>query len=59
MSKEKLKGLQKYSEDLKNKLGFPTPAKHQNSPETYRQFLNRELDSVSKKIEYLKSVQTK
>ena len=53
MSKEKLNSLNKYSQDLKNKLTSITPEKHKDHPDTYKNFLERELSQTSKKIEEL------
>ena len=54
MSKEKLISLTKYADDLKSKLQAGPTKKHVNHPASYKLFLERELDSVSKKIETLK-----
>lgn len=54
MNKEKLVNLLKYSEDLKNKLSSPVPAKHINHPESYKLFLKNEIRLADKKITSLK-----
>lgn len=54
MSKEKLKSLSKYSEELKNKKSASTPEKHKGHPESYLRYLDRELEQVNKKIASLK-----
>jgi hypothetical protein len=59
MSKEKVMRLQKYATDLKNKLEAPTPEKHKASPKNYKQFLERELQAVTRKIADLALVATK
>ncbi len=51
MTKEKYNNLIKYVNDLKNKLGGQLPAKHKNRKVAYHQFLNREIEQASKKIE--------
>lgn len=54
MSKEKLKNLTKYQFELKNKAESKVvPAKHANSPESYRAFLANELRLVATKLEAL------
>jgi hypothetical protein len=58
MSKEKLQKAVKYAEDLKNKLSSPVSEKHSHSPATYKQFLERELKSVTNKIDSLKLTAT-
>lgn len=57
MSKEKLKNLQKYSTEVKNKLSDATPKKHGTHPESYRLYLQRELEMVTRNI--AKLVETK
>lgn len=54
MTKEKLISLNKYAQDLKNKLTSPTPVKHKNRPESYKKFLTRELEMVNSKIDAAK-----
>lgn len=51
MTKEKVASLAKYLQDLSNKLTAETPKKHEGHPETYRQHLVREIDTVRKKLE--------
>ncbi len=51
MTKDKKISLQKYVLDLTNKLSAPTPAKHKDHPETYKNFLRREISIVSKQLE--------
>ena len=58
MSKEKLNSLAKHSQDIKNKLTSPTPEKHKGHPDTYKLFLERELEAVSKTIENIKATAT-
>jgi hypothetical protein len=55
MSKEAVLKLTKYQNDLKSRLeSKDLPAKHKNREASYRQFLARELDSVTKKVDFLK-----
>lgn len=54
MEKDTLAKLVKYADGLKSRLSDPLPAKHQHRPATYKQFLQREIDTVNKKIEALK-----
>lgn len=55
MSKEALQKLVKYQGELKNKMDSKDlPAKHVNREASYRQFLAREFEAVSKKVEFLK-----
>lgn len=55
MSKEKLIRLTKYQSDVKSRLSESTPSKKQsNRPKEYKQFLERELSTVTNKIEALK-----
>lgn len=51
MSKEKAKSLMKYAESIKQKLASPTPGKWQHSPESYKQYLERELKLVNKTLD--------
>lgn len=51
---DKLAKLNKYVADLKSKLADPTPAKHASHPQTYKQFLTREIEMHQKKIDDLK-----
>lgn len=54
MTKEKLASLNKYAQDLKNKLSSPVPAKHKNRPQSYKNFLTHELSLVNSKLEAAK-----
>lgn len=54
MSTDKLARLTKYADDLKNRLSSPVPPKHLGAEKEFAQFLNRELDATTKKIESLK-----
>lgn len=51
MNKEKTQSLTKYLNDLINRLQSPTPEKHIHSPATYKQFLNREIETIKNKLE--------
>jgi hypothetical protein len=55
MSKEKLQRLTKYADSLKNRLAEKTlPEKQKNRPIQYKQFLERELSTVTSQIESIK-----
>lgn len=51
---DKATALTKYASELKNKLESPVPSKHVARPEAYKQFLQRELETVSKKLDSMK-----
>lgn len=52
MTKDSLIKLVKYQTDVKLKLQSVTlPAKHANRPDSYKQFLERELKKVTTKID--------
>ena len=59
MDKSKLNSLVKYAESLRNKLESTTPAKHLGRVGAYKQYLLRELEAVTKKIEAAKLMATK
>ena len=59
MSKEKIASLTKYADGIRNRIASPTPEKHKENPQTYKQFLDRELDMVNKNIETLKEIAKK
>jgi hypothetical protein len=54
MTKEKLVSLNRYLDDLTNKLNSLVPAKHAKHPDTYKQFLSREIEAVKAKLERAK-----
>ena len=54
MSKEKLIGLTKYSNELKAKLSDTVPAKHKNRAKQYHAFLEKDLKAVNAQIDNLK-----
>lgn len=54
MANDKLNKLARYVEEIKAKLSSPVPSKHTKSPETYLQFLHKELSYHSKKLEDLR-----
>lgn len=59
MSKELVQRLSKYADSVKSKLADSNlPAKQKSRPAQYKQFLERELQSVSSKIESLKMSDT-
>lgn len=51
MTSDKLQSLTKYVSDMKSKLSSPTPDKWKHSPDSYRQFLEREIKFAEKKID--------
>lgn len=51
MNKEKLISLNKYLQELANRLASPVTKKHDRHPETYKQFLKNEISSVQKKLD--------
>lgn len=54
MSKEALIKLNKYADDLRNKMSAPLSAKQKKRPTEFKQFLERELKAVTTKIDALK-----
>lgn len=46
MTKEKMARQLKYLNLLMNRLSSPTPEKHKDHPESFKQFLNREIATV-------------
>ena len=54
-NKEKAISLAKYVDNLKGKLTSPTPAKHVGHPESYRNFLTREIAAATAQIEAFKT----
>jgi hypothetical protein len=55
MANETLQRFTKYADGIKNKLAEKTlPEKQKNRPVQYRQFLERELQAVTAKIDALK-----
>lgn len=59
MNKNKLNELKVYAEGIRARLSSVTPDKHKNSPETYREFWERELVKTTTKMENLKLEGTK
>ena len=51
MTKEKLNSLKRYAQMLKDRLSSPVPPKHKSRVKTFTEFLNRELKTVSDRIE--------
>lgn len=51
MTKDKRVSLEKYVKGLVQKLADPTPSKHKGHPETYKNFLKREIAIVIKQLE--------
>lgn len=51
LTKEKVVSLTKYQSQLKDRLSAPIPEKHKDSPKTYKQFLERELKTVTAQLE--------
>jgi hypothetical protein len=56
MKLEKEKALKKYLENLKNRLSAKVPEKHESHPESYKQFLEREIKIVESALEKAKEV---
>ncbi len=54
LTKDKLVSLTKYLEHLKDRLKAPTPPKHANHPDTFRNFLNNEISIVTKQLDAAK-----
>jgi hypothetical protein len=54
MNKEKLKSLQKYLDNLNNRLTAPLPEKHKAHPAPYLRFLRVEIDTLVKQIDAAK-----
>lgn len=54
MTRQKLVNLNKYLIDLKNRLEAPTPSKHEGHPESYKQYLKREIQTVESTLEQAK-----
>lgn len=50
MTKEKVLSLTKYLNDLTSKLNSPTPDKHRNRPQQYKELLEREIFKVKKTL---------
>ncbi len=48
------KRLSKYLAHIKDRLNSDTPPKHKDREKSYRQYLERELESTSAKLEALK-----
>ncbi len=53
-SKELLIKLNKYADNIRNRLSAGLPEKHKGHPETYKRFLQNELSAVTAKIEEMK-----
>lgn len=54
MTKDKLVNLTKYQATLKDRLLAPLPPKHAGHEASYRQFLTRELEIVTKQLDAAK-----
>lgn len=54
MTKEKLKSLNKYLNDIQSKLQASTPEKHSSSPNEYKAFLEREFRLTKAKVDSAK-----
>ncbi len=54
MNKDKKESLVKYQTQLANKLTDKVPSKHEGHPETYKEYLKRELQSVTDQLEAAK-----
>lgn len=51
MKKEKVVSLTKYLDRLNDKLTSPVTKKHTHHPDSFKQFLKREIDMVKAKLE--------
>jgi hypothetical protein len=51
---DKMDSLIKYAESIKNKMADQVPSKQKLRQASYRQFLERELDAVNKKLSQMK-----
>ena len=51
MNKEKLISLLKYMGRLEDKLNSPVTLKHAHRPDTYKEFLKREIAMVKAKVD--------
>jgi hypothetical protein len=58
MNKDKKISLIRYITDLKERLAAPTPFKHKNHTESYRQFLTREIKAVEDRLYQAKLQET-
>lgn len=54
MTSEKLQSLTKYSQQLRDRLNSPVPAKWVHSPDSYKAFLTRELRLTNTKLDAAK-----
>lgn len=54
MSVDKIKKLTAYVNQLKEKLSSNTPEKHVDRPNSYKRFLNIELETAQKQIDALR-----
>lgn len=53
--KEKIANLQKYLDKCQQLLGDPTPEKHKHRPESYKEFIQREVTKTKTALEKLKA----
>lgn len=59
MKNEKLVSLEKYAQNLRDRLSSPVPPKHDKtdtSRAAFREFLRTDLEKTETKITYLKGV---
>lgn len=54
MNKEKMIKLTKYLNSLEDRLSSPVTSKWEHSPDTYRQFLKREISDLKKQLDAAK-----
>lgn len=54
MNNDKLQRLTRYADDLRSRLSSPVPPKHLGGAKEFKQFLDRELATVTAKIEAAK-----
>ncbi len=51
MTKEKMVSLVAYIADCKSKLSSAVPVKHKDHPESYKNFLKKEIEDTTKKVD--------
>ena len=50
----KVQSLEKYLQEMNNKLSSPIPERHKHNPRTYVDFLSHEIKMTKAKIDNLK-----
>lgn len=51
MTQEKVESLNKYLNNLNDRLNSPVPDKHKNNPDTFKAFLKNEIRLVTNTLE--------